>query len=132
MKMYLVNGEIAFYAQGPSTPMYGAIGNMYCSAGFNYHLKNMKRGWTSIWYGQTRGSNNSGYYHSSYNGFTTFSHSDYSVNVNRTYNAHTWTEEWNSDPIGAQLWASSIFSNVWAYVAGTVSYDVCGPRTFYY
>src|SRR5690606_8129502 len=122
------NIEVKFYVQGPSTPAYGAADNVYCSAGFTYYLKNMKRGWTGIWYGQTRASTNAGYYHSSYNSYTNYNNYDYSTTVNRTYNQRTWSKPWNQDIEGAHYWANGIFSGLWAYVAGTADFDVCGPK----
>lgn len=124
--------DITFYATGPSTPAYGQSGNMFCSAGFSYKLKNRKRGWTGIWYGESRSSTNAGFYHASYNPYTNYSDYDYSVNVDRTYNARTWSAVWNNDPVGAQLWANGIFNNLWAYVNGTVTYDMCGTKTWTY
>ncbi len=124
--------SLKFYASGPSTPGYGQTGLMYCSAGFSYYLKNMKRGWTGVWYGQSRASRFQGYHHASYNGYVNFNHPSNSVTVSRTYNSRTWSAVWNNDPWGAQQWANGIFNGLWAYVAGTVTYDVCGTKTYNY
>lgn len=131
-RWHRTHSYLKFYASGPSTPAYGQTGLMYCSAGFKYYLKNMKRGWTGIWYGQSRESRFQGYYHSSYNGFTNFNDYNHSVTVSRTYNARTWANVWKNDPVGAQLWANKVFYGMWAYVAGTVTYDVCGTKTYTY
>ena len=131
-RFHQTNIEVKFYAQGPSMPAYGATGLVYCSAGFNYYLKNMKRGWTGVWYGQARASTNTGTFHSSYNGYTTFSHPDNSITVNRIYNSKTWTKTWDQSPENAVYWANEKFSTLWAYVAGTVYFDVCGSRNWAY
>jgi hypothetical protein len=124
--------SLSFYGQGPSMPAYYQVGNIIVSSGFTYKLKNLKRGWTGVWYGEARPSNFTGYYHRAYSPFTTFDNPDNISNVSRVYNLKTWTKPWDNDAAGAIIWGNSQINTSWAYVAGTVTYDVCGENTHTY
>jgi len=107
-------------------------GTATASVGYRYYLKNMKRGWTGIWYGQSRSSRNQGNYQSAYNGSGSYNHYNNSVSVSRTYNAHWWWTAYDNGYYQAYQWAIGQFSTAYGWVEGTVTYDVCGTRTWSY
>lgn len=102
-----------------------------CQFGYRYQLKNMKRGWTGIWYGQSRYSRNQGNYTGS-NGTGSFNDANHSVNVSRSYNVkYLWAPY--TTPSDAANWYNDMFiAYAHGYIEGTVFYDVCGSRTWNY
>jgi hypothetical protein len=113
-------------------PAYGQTGNVTVAVGFEYYLKNLKRGWTGIWYGETRTSTFQGSHDASYPLYQTFNDVNTSISHTKIYNWSNWYTPWLNDPYGALVWANGITANIWAYVTGTVTYDVCGSKTHQY
>lgn len=121
--------DLSFYSSS-GVPPYGASGNGHYTCGFKLNVRNYKRGWTGIWYSQARNNNFNGYYHSSYNNFNTFNDSQHTANFVRYYNAKTWWREWDQSIENHHIWIHhQILPGMWAYTAGTLTYDVCGNRT---
>jgi hypothetical protein len=120
------------YFKSVRMPGYGQSGYITASVGYHYYLKNMKRGWTGIWYGQSRQSRNQGSYQSAYNGSGSYNDYSNSVTTSRTYNAHWWWTAYNGNYYDAYVWAGGYFTSAYGWVEGTVTYDVCGTRTWSY
>ncbi len=120
--------DIEFYAL---TDYDWVSGNATASCGFNYFLKNKKRGWTGIWYAHTRPSSNQGYYGAAYSTIVNYNDVANSNFVYKSYCGNTWTANF-SNGTAAQQWANGVLGNTWAFMTGTVTYNVCGTKTWTY
>lgn len=99
--------------------------------GYHYYLKNLKRGWTGIWYGKARASRNQGNYISPGNNGSFNDYSN-SITTSRNYIArYAWTYYANYSD--AYQWSGEeMLQYAHGYIEGTVYYDVCGSRTWSY
>ncbi len=126
-----------YFYTGGGYPAWGQVGYMTLYCGYAYSLKNLKRGWTGVWYGESRYSKNEGYHDASYRQFHRYNHTwSSSISPSYTYNHGFWqSSQIVGDPgtgIVWTLWKDSILNSIWSYMDGTVTYDLCGYKNVSY